>query len=99
MKEATARCPGVLDQIAEVEALDAAGDCWCQCVKDDIPKAKDLAARGLCLGAAKVIKAARARCTSTAEKLQSGIALPIDFKPVKPLSLSEMMAPAARSES
>jgi len=84
------RCPGVRDLIAEVEELDAHGDCWCQCVKDDVPKAKELAARGFCMGAMKVIRAARARCTSAQEKLVSGAAAP-EFKPVKPLTLTEML--------
>lgn len=89
-KPAELRCPGVRDLIAEVEELDAKGDCWCQCVKDDVPKAKELASRGFCMGAMKVIRAARARCTSAAEKLQSGQAAP-EFKPVKPLTLTEML--------
>jgi len=61
-KSPEARCPGVRTKIAEVEGLNAAGDCWCKCVEDDLPKAKDLAGKGFCFGAMKVIKAARARC-------------------------------------
>ncbi len=85
------RCPGVRDMIAQVEELDAHGDCWCKCVKDDVPKAKELASRGFCMGAMKVIRAARARCTSHAEKLRAGTAAP-DFKPIRPMTLTEMMA-------
>jgi hypothetical protein len=88
----------VLDRIAEVEELDAAGACWCSCVKDDIPKSKDLAARGLCLGAMKVIKAARARCTSQDEKREQDAAQgiyepikPIAIEPIKPMKLADMM--------
>lgn len=92
------RCPGVLERIAEVEELDAAGNCWCSCVKDDIPKAKELSLRGLCLGAMKVIKAARARCNSPEEKRQQDAAQgifpaiePIAIEPIKPMKLADMM--------
>jgi hypothetical protein len=84
----------VLEKIAEVEELDGNGDCWCQCVKDDIPKAKGLALKGLCLGAMKVIKAARARCTSPEEKEadaasrgEFGAIVPIAIEPIRPLKL------------
>ncbi len=94
-KPAETRCPGVLELIAEVEELDAEGKCWCQCVKDDVPKAKALSARGLCLGAAKVIKAARARCEANAKGVARTAGVEpvsaITLTPVKPMSLDEMM--------
>jgi hypothetical protein len=100
MKPHETRCPGVLEKIAEVQALNDAGDCWCTCVNDDLPKARDLAMRGLCLGAMKVIKAARARCTSKAEKFSTGtMPGPATLEPLRALTAAEMMAGPPAMES
>lgn len=62
MRPKEQRCPGVLESIAKAQRLLDAQKCHCPCVETDIPKATALAAKGHCLGAAKVIKAALARC-------------------------------------
>lgn len=76
------RCPKVLAMIEEVEALDEAGRCWCECVKEDIPHARELVEAGKCLGASQVIRAARRRCTAPSEVQMSPIQ-PLDIRPLE----------------
>lgn len=93
-KPPEARCPGVRTKIAEVEELDAHGDCWCKCVADDVPKAKELASKGFCMGAMKVIKAARQRCSTKAERGEfepPPPIKPVTIEPIKPMKLGEVM--------
>lgn len=52
----------VQEKIERAEELDAAGQCWCPCVKDDIPKAKELLSKGKGGAANSVIMAALRRC-------------------------------------
>jgi hypothetical protein len=58
-----ARCSlKVIDKIDEAERLDAAGECWCECLKRDVPNARRLVEEGKCGAANSVIEAALRRC-------------------------------------
>jgi len=63
-----ARCPKVLAKIKEVERRKKAGLCWCKCVEDDLPAAKEKLAQGNCGGANAVIQAALSRCFASEEE-------------------------------
>jgi len=76
------RCPNVLAKIEEAKQLDSAGKCWCECVKEDIPKAEKLAADGKCGAANSVIAAALRRC----DRSQT----PGAFKPIQPISFADL---------
>lgn len=66
------KCTGVQGLIDELAQLDAAGKCWCECVKEDLPKARALAAAGKCLGAAQVAKAGLRRCNGSSQSPSPG---------------------------
>lgn len=55
-------CPNVLQKILETKKLLKEGNCWCDCVKEDIPKAEKLVKDGKCGAANSVVEAALRRC-------------------------------------
>ncbi len=52
----------VVEKIEEAARLDAAGKCWCECLKRDVPRARELVSEGKCSAANNVIEAALRRC-------------------------------------
>ncbi len=86
------RCSiAIHDQIEEADALNRAGECWCPCVNDDVPHARELVEAGKCAAASSVIRAALRRCNrgGTAGRIEAVPFEPVKFEPIVPWKAEE----------
>lgn len=86
-------CPKVQEKIDEVERRHGEGLCWCPCVDDDLPKAKELASEKKCGAANSVIKAALARCFRTRQEAEAEnyeVKTELKVKPIKNLEIKPL---------